>query len=171
MRHGHTNYIELGLCNSDPSKDVYLTTEGIMQAQSAAVILANIPFTKVVTSELPRTKQTAEIINQYHSLPLFANARLNDIQSGFEGLPVNEYFKMAGKDRYNIVPPGGESVRQFERRVLQFLDELTPPDDTTVLVVTHEEALRVFTRYFQHLSVNEMLNLSFKNCEYRIFQH
>jgi len=36
MRHGRTNYNDLGLCNDDPGRDVYLTETGIAQAQSAA---------------------------------------------------------------------------------------------------------------------------------------
>ena len=171
MRHGHTNYNELGLCNSSPETNVHLTTQGIAQAQAAAIALRQVPFSRIITSELPRTRQTADIINLYHGLPVHTNARLNDIRSGFEDQPVGNYFKAVGSDRYNTTPPGGESVKQFEQRVIPFLLDFDTANNETILIVTHEETLRVFTRFFLQLSIDEMLNLSFKNCEYRIFRH
>jgi probable phosphoglycerate mutase len=42
MRHGHTSYNELGLCNDDPNTYVSLDNTGIQQARAAAEQLRNI---------------------------------------------------------------------------------------------------------------------------------
>ena len=63
MRHGRTNYNDLNLCNDDPNRDVHLTNKGIMQAEEAALALRDVVFDRMIVSPLPRTRQTAEIIN------------------------------------------------------------------------------------------------------------
>jgi probable phosphoglycerate mutase len=165
MRHGQTNYNLLGLCNDDPSNDVYLTETGIQQAEATAKRLAEIPLSRIYVSELKRTRQTAEAVNRYHDAPIITSAYLNDIKSGFNGKPVNEYFAATGHDRYNITPSGGESVKDFQTRVLKFLYELKPINDQNILVVTHEEAMRVFYAHFNNLDPHAMLDLEFGNCE------
>lgn len=165
MRHGQTNYNLLGLCNDDPNNAVYLTETGTQQARAAANQLVNIPLSKIYVSELKRTHQTAEVINRFHNAPILTSRHLNDIKSGFNGKPVSEYFAATGHDRYNITPPGGESVKEFQSRVLQFLDEIDTDKEKNILVVTHEETLRVFYAYFNKLNPEEMLRLDFGNCE------
>nr|WP_292992781.1 histidine phosphatase family protein [Nitrosomonas sp.] len=78
MRHGRTNYNDLGLCNDDPARDVYLTEAGIAQAQSAALALREVAFERILVSPLPRTRQTAEIVNRYRII----SQRLVMIRSG-----------------------------------------------------------------------------------------
>jgi len=165
MRHGQSNYNILGLCNDDPNVDVHLTPEGMQQAESAARELTHEPLNRIYVSQLPRTRQTAEIVNRHHNVPVITNAYLNDIRSGFEGRLVSEYFALTGNHRYNIFPPAGESVRQYRQRVLKFHDEVKSIDDQTVLVVTHEETMRVFHAHFNGLGPEEMLQLNFRNCD------
>jgi probable phosphoglycerate mutase len=165
MRHGQTNYNLLGLCNDDPNNDVYLTETGIKQAEAAAKRLTEVALSKIYVSPLKRTHQTAAAINHYHNAPIITSHYLNDIKSGFNGKPVSEYFAATDHDRYNITPPGGESVKEFQRRVLKFLDEIKPLEAQNILVITHEEALRVFYAYFNNLNPEEMLRLDFDNCE------
>jgi alpha-ribazole phosphatase len=169
MRHGQTNYNILGLCNDDPAVDVRLTETGIQQAESAAFELAEVPLNSIYVSQLPRTRQTAEIVNCHHNVPIKTSAYLNDIRSGFESRSVSEYFAVTGHDRYHITPPGGESVQQFQQRALRFLDEIKSIEENTILVVTHEETMRVFYAYFNNLGPEEMLRLNFGNCEFLEF--
>ena len=124
MRHGQTNSNELGLFNDDPSVDVHLTETGIAQAEVAAKTLASIPLSRIYVSGLPRTGQTADIINRNRGIPIYTDARLNEIKTGFEGKPAGDYFAATGHDRYNFSPPGGESVKELQNRVTGFITEL-----------------------------------------------
>lgn len=166
MRHGQTNYNLLGLCNDDPGKDVYLTETGIQQAEVAAKQLAQESLSKIYISELPRTYQTAQVINRFHDAPIVTSAWLNDIRTGFDSRPVTEYFAATAHDRYNITPAGGESVKEFQTRVLRFLEVIKPANDNIILAITHEEAIRVFYAYFHNLNPEEMMGLKFGNCEW-----
>ena len=165
IRHGQTNYNLLGLCNDDPSKNVTLTETGLRQAEAAAKQLAHAQLSKIYVSELPRTHQTAEVINRYHNAPVVINPCLNDIRTGFDSQPVEDYFTATKHDRYNFTPPGGESVKEFQNRVLRILEVLKQSDHKSVLLVTHEEAMRVFYAYFNKLNPQQMLELNFGNCE------
>ena len=165
MRHGQTNYNLLELCNNDPRIDVHLTETGKQQVQRVAVTLREVSLDRILVSELPRTRQTADIINQYHQVPIEAVPALNDIRTGYEGRPVAEYFATIGTDRFNVRPEGGESVRDYQARVLPVLDWLCQQPWTSVLIVAHEETLRVLVGALRGLSPEELLALHFGNCE------
>jgi alpha-ribazole phosphatase len=165
LRHGESRYNRLGLCNDDPGRDVRLTSEGIRQAEIVAERLRSVPIERIITSELPRTRQTAEIVNRPHQLTLESHAALNDIRSGFESRPVTEYFAATGHDRLHARANGGESLLDYKQRVSGFLDWLATQPEATVLVVAHEETLRVFAVCLTGLSDEAMLELHYENCE------
>jgi len=170
IRHGQTNYNVLGLCNDNPAKDVYLTLKGIAQAEQAAQNLKETPLDLIFVSQLPRTRQTARLINANHGVRIIECEELNDIRTGFDGKPVDEYFAAVGSDRFNKIPKGGESLSQFKHRINAFIDVLLMEDYGNILVVAHEETMRVFAARFNHLSDQEMDSLSFGNCEILSFR-
>ena len=165
MRHGQTNYNLLGLCNDDPADDVHLTATGIAQAEAAAEALRRTPLDMIVTSELPRTRQTAEIINRYHGLGLQTHPALNDIRSGFNGKPVADYFAATAADPLRIAANGGESLLMHKARVLTYLDWLRQQTVHTILSIAHEETLRVFYAWFHGLADDKLRELQVGNCE------
>jgi len=169
IRHGQSNYNVLGLCNNNPARHVYLTMEGIAQAERAANELSNMPLDIIFVSQLPRTRQTARLVNDYHKVRIIECEELNDIRTGFDGKPVDQYFAAVGRDRFNIVPPRGESLRQFQLRTNAFIDVLLRERYENILIVAHEETLRVFAARFNDLTAREMEALSFANCEYLSF--
>ena len=165
MRHGETGYNRLGLCNDDPSVDVQLTDTGIRQAEAAAEMLKANPIARIITSELPRTRQTAGIVNRYHNAPITSHPALNDIRTGFEGRPVSEYFAAVSHDRLHQRVNGGESLLDYKKRVLGFLDWLDKQPRQDTLVVVHEETLRVIKAQLDGLDDAAMPELDFANCE------
>ena len=165
MRHGETAYNRLGLCNDDPAVDVPLTENGIRQAETAADSLIDAAIDRIITSELPRTRQTADIVNRHHHVPVMSHPALNDIRSGFEGRPVSEYFAATGHDRLHLRVNGGESLLDYRQRVLGFLVWLRAQPRQDTLVVAHEETLRVIKAHLDGLDDEAMLGLDFANCE------
>ena len=163
MRHGRTNFNDLGLCNDDPGRDVHLTDTGIAQIEAAAERLRNVPLQHIITSELPRTRQSAEIINRYHQVPISAHPDLNDIRSGFDGHPVADYFAAIGNDPLNTRPPGGESLLEHKQRIRRFLDWLQEQPEKTLLLVAHEETLRALSALLNKLEDQTMIQLHFDN--------
>lgn len=165
MRHGQTNFNVSCLCNDNPDTDVHLTELGIQQAEVAAERLRDIPLERIVVSELRRTHQTARIINRYHDCEIEVHPAFNDIRSGFEGLPVADYFAATGDDRLHKRAHGGESLLDYKQRVLGFIGWLSSEPLADVLVVAHEETLRVFYVYFRQLTDDHLLDLHFDNAQ------
>lgn len=170
LRHGQTNYNALGLCNDNPMRGVYLTEQGIGQAERAAKNLAFDWIDVIFVSQLPRTRQTARFINAYHNVKILERDELNDIRTGFDGRSVDDYLAYVGNDRLHKAPPGGESLCQFKDRVNAFIDSLLKEKYENVLIVAHEETMRVFAARFNGLSDEEMEKLKFLNCELLVFR-
>lgn len=170
MRHGQTNYNLLGLCNDDPHCDVHLTAVGIAQAEAAAQQLQGEPLELIVTSALPRTIQTAQIINRYHQVPMRVHPALNDIRSGFDGRPVADYFAATAHDPLHFAANSGESLLQHKQRVLTYFDWLRQQPYAMILSIAHEETLRVFYAWFHQLADARLRELHFANCEVLRFE-
>lgn len=165
MRHGQTNYNLLGLCNSDPTRDVHLTDTGRQQAIQAAEQLKTAGLDLILVSELPRTRQTAELINRYHQAEIRVHPAINDIRTGCEDRPVAEYQASIATDRLRGKVNDGESLLDYKQRVMGFLLWLQQQTSQSVLVVAHEETLRVVTAWFEHLPDEAMPDLHFANCQ------
>jgi len=171
MRHGRTNYNDLGLCNDNPNADVHLDAIGKQQARAAAEQLRDIVLDRIIVSPLPRTRQTAEIINRYHHAPIEVHPDIADIRSGFDGQAVEAYFAAIAQDPLNARVNGGESLLDHKQRVLGFIDWLQRQPQDNILVVAHEETLRVFVAYFEgNVPDVQLRGLHIGNCEYRCYQ-
>lgn len=165
MRHGQSNYNVLQLCNDDPEQDVYLTELGKQQAREVANKVQNEKIDVIVVSELPRTRQTAEIINQDHQVPIIMQPVLNDIHTGMDSLPVAEYFARTQQDPLHISINNGESLLDHKKRVLKYFDWLNTQNYSCILTIAHEETMRVFYARFNHIPDEKLRDLHFDNCE------
>ena len=119
---------------------------------------------RIITSELPRTRETAAIINRWHRLPIEVNALLNDIRTGFDGRPVGDYFTATAHDPLHARANGGESLLDYKARVVRFIEWLKTQPQDCILVVAHEETLRVFDAWFRALPDAALRSLQFANC-------
>jgi alpha-ribazole phosphatase len=170
MRHGRTNYNDLGLCNDNPNADVHLNETGIQQALDAAEKLRDVTLDRIIVSPLPRTYQTAEIVNRYHDAPIEVHPGIADIRSGFDGRAVTEYFAAIAHDPLNARANGGESLLDHKQRVLDFIGWLQRQPQKNILVVAHEETLRVFVACFEgNVADDRLRDLVIGNCEYRCY--
>jgi probable phosphoglycerate mutase len=163
MRHGQTTYNLLGLCNDDPAGPATLTDLGRTQAARAADELKDVPLERIYVSELPRTRQTADIVNRHHRVPIVTHPKLNDIRSGFNDRPVTEYFAATAHDPLRARINGGESLLDHRARVLEFLEWLKLQKEKTVLVVAHEESLRVFVQFVEKFGDENLREHHFDN--------
>ncbi len=164
MRHGETNYNVLGLCNDDPHDDVRLTERGKAQARAAAAKLLNAQLARIVVSPLPRTRETADIVNATHCAPIVVEPDIIDWKTGLNGKPVAELFARIAADPLHTRIGDGESLLDHKQRVWNFLERFVPTVHETTLVVAHEETLRVATAYFNGLSNEAMRALHYDNC-------
>lgn len=80
-----------------------------------------------------------------------------------------EFVKMIGgfslhiiRRSYDHPPPGGESIKAVEKRVLSFIKKLLKymkENKANVAISAHGNSMRPFRRYFEHLTIEEMMKL------------
>lgn len=166
IRHGKTLCNEKSLANGH--FDENLLEEGKTQANEVKKQLQNIEFSKVYTSPLKRAKQTAKIVSD---LDLNVDERLIERDLGlFTMKPINYearnyYWTYNNPIKYKDM----ESLDSVFQRVYEFLDEKKEEYEiNSILVVTHQGIARIIDCYFNGIPKdNNLMNISFENCEIR----
>ena len=147
LRHGQTDYNVAGRMQGH--LDSVLTDVGHEQAAAAAPVLAALGPDRVVSSDLRRAVDTAEVVGAACGLPVKFDARLRETHLGqWQGHTVAEIDRShpgaiaAWRSDPTWAPPGGESrvaVVARSRPVVDELDGEFEDADTssTVLLVAH----------------------------------
>ena len=150
MRHGRVAYFDQG--RPLPPHDVPLTPEGREEVSAAAALLDGIAFDRVITSDLPRTVETARIIAPDAELEPWPELR--EIESGrLADIPEDELERTFVEAWRDVVPEearflGGESVGSLVDRVLPAVDRLLADDRWDVLLaVLHGGVNRAILSY------------------------
>lgn len=171
-RHGRSNYNDLELFNSYPSVDVHLTELGIEQATKLSEQLKEVPIEVIYTSELRRTKQTADIVNENHHVQLIASSLLNDHISGFDDKPYAEYDVLydAAENPWSVRFNGGESLEDTKVRVNEFLEMLKTQKYENVLVVTSMTIVQAFYGVLNNLPPEETWSVTVDTGSYSEFE-
>jgi probable phosphoglycerate mutase len=167
-RHAETNYNKLGLVNYDSNVNVYLTENGVKQAEELAKELKDKSIDIIIVSNLNRTRQTADIINQYHNVAIISDSRINDIRNGFEGKPVDEYHRErdSASDRLNVSFNGGESIMDCNKRTNDFLTDLKKRSENNILIVSSNNNMKQIQIIINNLPLEEILNMHIKNASF-----
>jgi len=141
MRHAEVSYVG----ERDPEV-VRLTERGLEQAAAARRALADVGFDLVVTSSLPRTVETAEVVapdSEPERWPEFAEwrgGRLTDIpEDELEEAFVGALRVRDEADRFL----GGESLGEALDRVLPAFRRLVAREWDTCLAILHGGVNRI----------------------------
>ena len=171
-RHAQTNYNVLKLCNADPSVDVHLSEEGLEQAENLAELLKVIDYDVVYFSELPRTRQTADIINKMHQKEMIVDGRINDNKTGFESQPVASFLNAVDSDPdpWNAKFNDGESLNDAAERARNFIDELRTKSYNSVLIVTHGFITQAIFGYLENRTLDEASDFNLLQGTYMEFE-
>ncbi len=131
--------------------DIPLGDTGVWQAEMLRDRLADEKFAAIYTSALIRARSTAETIASRHRVNITVCEELNECNFGLiEGLTVEEIrqqYPELVEELLNwktVSFPGGESIKDLDKRVRSFLDRLRKNrDNGTVLIVAHGGTLRL----------------------------
>jgi len=171
VRHGQSTWNERGLIQGQ-NDDAELTQRGQGEALSAANALKSVGFTHIVSSDLRRARQTAEIIAAVLELDVTNDQRLRERCFGsLEGQSLG----LLGPDSSGITdgvlvdpdarPAGGESFRDVVIRAGSFLDDtLDSLGDSQLLVVTHGGAIRALHAYVLDSALEGLDMMAVGNC-------
>jgi broad specificity phosphatase PhoE len=138
-RHGESEYSVRGLVNGDVSVEVGLTESGEQQARALGRALQATALDLCVTTELARTRRTAELALAGRAVPLETWGELNDPRAGaFEGRRLEDYRGWAwSAGSAEPAPGGGESRLEVVSRCARAYRALLERPEPAVLAVLH----------------------------------
>ena len=161
VRHGESTANEINRFAG--TIDAPLTALGEAQARRAGEDWGAGDIDRVYLSPLLRARQTAEIIATALGMAVETDQRLSDIRSGFDGRPVADYLAAIAADPVDARVDGGESLRDYQHRVGGFLRWLRVQPFACVLIVAHEETLRILEAHCTGQNLSALAGKAFAN--------
>ncbi len=149
VRHGETKWNAEGRIQGHT--DIELSDRGREQARAVARRLSGESLDLAYSSDMSRTRDTARIILGERNIPLKSVPELREYNKGvFEGLTVEEYqqqypelYRASLVNDPDFAPPGGETIRQCNARLTQFVAGLREQrPEGSLLIVGHGGSLR-----------------------------
>ncbi|MCX8196877.1 MAG: histidine phosphatase family protein [Candidatus Micrarchaeota archaeon] len=153
-------------------KDSKLTPFGKKQAKLLALKLRDKKIDVAFCTSLSRSKDTLKEVLKFHPecQKIFVDDRIIERSYGkLEGHSHSVFSRTHSakelhkiRRSYSAVPPGGESIKMVERRVRSFLRDLLwymRKYKVNVAISAHGNSMRPIRRYFEKLSVAEMMKL------------
>jgi len=148
VRHGESlrQIKKISSCWPEPAP-LPLTAKGKKEVLVAAKKMAKEKIDLIISSDLLRTKETAQIISETTGAKIIYDKRLRELNSGiFNGQSPKFFwdFIAAKDDRFNAKPPKGESLVAVCRRVYEFIAEVEKKyQGKTIVFVSHEMPLTI----------------------------
>ncbi len=155
-----------------------LTLKGREQAEKLANRLKNIDISAILSSDLNRAEETAEIIAAEHKLSVITSRTLRErffgehmsavkkreIEKAFDTMSEEEKFAF----RYF---ENGESGHDVVKRFKNFLGEVVQIyNNKTIIVVSHGYIMRSFLIHEKYAKYDELLGGSIKNAGYFVVE-
>jgi len=131
--------------------DSPLTARGRQQAAAVADELAQVKFDRIVSSDLSRSRDTADVIAKRQGKPLEIVRELREIDVGDRtGKSFDETRGLPNWNDEGFVSwPGGETLDQVLARTLGAIDRLTRESPgKTILIVGHGGVNRILLSHF-----------------------
>ena len=176
LRHGHSDRQVTNLSASWPEKKpAALTEKGRKQIVRLARSLRKKRINAIISSDLLRTKQTAEIVGETLGIRPTYDKRLRELDAGiYNGKPVEEMiaamWRQEGETplehymkRFTIAPPEGETWVDVQRRLHSLLRDIERKEKgKTILLVSHEVSLTLLEGLVQGYSREELIRFRMK---------
>lgn len=156
IRHGETDFVKSGKVWGQNDEES-LNKAGKKQIEKLAGRLERINFDKFFTSDLKRTKETAEIIKNIVGVSYVEDERLREYNPGSISPNskewIEEYKKIlaTGKSKYEIRPFDGENIWDVIKRATSFIKALEK-EEGNILIASHAGFNSIFMNLLQGLN-------------------
>jgi len=165
VRHGRTHLTENKKISGRGGENPHLSELGREDAHSVAKALAKVgntgqyaylkPPSAIITSPIQRAIDTANVIASELGLQVSIEEDISEISFGdWDGHTTEEVADrwsdqwQAWRGSWTASPPNGESLQEFDDRVMRARNNIvTRYAGQTVVVVAHVMPIRGFTRY------------------------
>ncbi len=177
LRHAHTQYnVEKRYAGSI---DIPINEKGIQDSRVAAKSIASLAIDVIISSNLKRAYQTAEILSG-GKIPIVKSKRCAERNFGIlEGRTWDDAQKMdppilfiaVGNDSHSVNPQGGEHFEDLWQRAKGFRNFIFQRyTGKTILVVSHGVFLQMFHGVLRGLNCIESLSVYPANLEMAAFR-
>jgi len=147
LRHGEHGLLGRVLAGRMPG--VGLTEHGRAEIAAVADRLAAERIAALYASPLQRTRETADILAARLSLPIEFRDDVMELDFGewtgatFDSIRADPRWQSWSQQRSLATIPGGESMREVQRRVVEALLDISERHrEGTVVIVSHGDVIR-----------------------------
>ena len=152
--------------------DASINKKGQEQAEAVAKALADLPITKVVTSRLVRTLETAQPTIDAKNPLVESYSELDEMGFGdYEGAYLEEISEViedlqdqwaAGNINYAIA--GGESPQQvYDRAATKLVEVIKASDDEYIAFFLHGRLIRILLSGLLGMGLEKMQDIKHRN--------
>jgi broad specificity phosphatase PhoE len=163
VRHGHHAMLGRWLCGRVPG--VQLDELGCRQMSRCAEMIPARPLA-IQSSPQRRAQQSASILAWHFGLPVEIAPEVDEIDYGewtsraFAELEGDTRWKRWNTRRSAGRPPGGESMRALQQRMVQYLEQLRCAQaDGAIVIVSHAEPIRAALLYYSRTPLDNFLSI------------
>jgi alpha-ribazole phosphatase len=176
VRHGETDYNKKSCYYG--WTDCSLAQEGIEQSEALRSVFENIQYDVMLSSDLRRAVETANIINCCNR-ELLIDKRLRELNFGqWEGKSYQEVstehtedWNLWVEDYENAAPTDGESFANMYNRISEFMDEARNLyKDKSMVIVSHNGSLRIIAAYLLGLTMDKTWCFNFEHGKYSLLE-
>jgi len=186
LRHGESkmNVKEILISQVPEKIPCPLTKRGKEQVLKAAKKLKKEKIDLIFSSDLLRTKQTAEIVGKELGIKPIFEKSLREIKAGiFEGKKIKEYegFWKSYQEKYEKRPKGGENYSDCQKRIYHFFKKLERKyQGKTILIVSHQRPLTMLEAAVNGFLIEEISeklerkkikNAQLKKIDFKLFPY
>jgi 2,3-bisphosphoglycerate-dependent phosphoglycerate mutase len=170
FRHGTTEDNSAGKFSG--WRNTSLTKRGKDDAKIVALRLKNKKINISFQSSLIRSKDTLKEVLKFHpecSTVITDDRIIERCYGSLQGKTHFQYIMKNSPEKYDQFhrgyaksPPKGESIKKVEKRVKLFIKDLIKlikENKVNVAISAHGNSMRPFRRYFEKLTVKEMMLL------------
>ena len=164
LRHGQTNYQlkkEKTIYPWPENEPILLTEKGKKEIEIVGEKLKKEKIDLIFSSDIPRTRETSEIIAKKLRLDVIFDERLREINVGvFRGRKTEEYYNYFSSPQEMLwkTPPQGENLRDCQQRLFDFFEEIDRKyKDKKILIISHGYPLWLLEGKIKGLSEEKLL--------------
>jgi len=148
--------------------DVDLNRVGLKQAELLGKYLSNWELEAIYSSPLRRALDTANMVARYQKVAVRVAEGLTDFDYGeWQSVPEQEVKKLYPallnewhSNPHKVRTPGGESLEDVRRRVVELINDILPRHRGNVLLVSHRVVIKVLICYLLGLDNSHFWNIS-----------
>lgn len=158
-----------------------LTSLGHQQAKEIAKKLRLVPFEAIFSSDLNRTRETAELLAKPHGIQIVTNSTIRERNFGTEYPKLPEAQRSAIKNAVGTLndeekmlyrfSSDGETAKDAIDRFETFLKEIIPLyNGKTIAVINHGNIMRMFLIHIGWATYDQLPSGSVENTGYFVLK-